>query len=203
MIKTSHIRRVKGFWGIMLMAGVISLICPCSAMGKGELKGWQSLSLRKPRIENVAFDYEWCSGVEDKYSEISWLYEREDGEKYRGVFFKHDKDWLKVQYYYKEANFIDNLSIITKTKKEWKKIKCDYGACYLVDWSNNVRTFMSYTKVYQKNWFLNWQTSATHNVLEFEYYLKDYKGFTPKLLYYRMDDNYFWQMKLVWKFKIV
>jgi len=180
----------------------VLLAAPGALFAAGELSVWQSLSLRKPRIENVAFDYEWCSGVEDKYSEISWLYEREDGEKYRGVFFKHDKKWLKVQYYYKETNCIDNLSIVGKTKKKWRKINYDYGSCYVANWERDVRTFMTYTKVYQKNWHLSWQTSGAHNILEAEYSLKNHKGFSPKALYYRSDNDYFWQLKCVYKFKI-
>jgi len=71
-----------------------------------------SFSSRTPKIQPNPQDHEYAFGMENKYYQTNFVFERENGQYYKGDrVFIQPTNWTEFEHYKKEAYDIDNTSI--------------------------------------------------------------------------------------------
>ena len=164
---------------------------------------WTSLSIRAPRIENAPFDYEFAVGGENYNSKFKYLWEREDGEYYKGSDMQFLYNDFKFQYFLKEANEIEYTEAI------WSRcpgiIGLQTGGSIHSDMILGSTKYLGYAK-YSIN---NLNTEIYYNGTDYylfkaEFCSYSYRGFYPKIVYQNINgDNIFYQVKMTYRFKIL
>jgi len=164
----------------------------------GILVFFLSFSARTPKIE-APFDYEVEGGFETKAIYCSIMTERENGEYYDGLEFRSQLSKIsEFSCFYKEAKNIDSQSLRifdyfmpelriggTFNSQAWRNIKL----LALVGWKTNWGSIQIESDV------INRLILSIRFAQKFR--LKDKIFGKPLLVYQQINDNIFWQIKLV------
>jgi len=165
-----------------------------------------SLSLRSPNVTPNPTDYEVTYGGKTDSTELIYLYERENGVKYRGIYFLNDSDiyknfGIKEKYYYKEAKNIHYSEINPYFGFKYLFLSADLGMTFLKDRIIQQDKRLLTVKLGTGALILNYKTNLSeYNMFIMEYANQLSKNSVLKLCYQNVNDVKFWQTKIEFQF---
>jgi len=162
---------------------------------------WTSYSVRTPHEQDVKFDYEIRFGMEEKHTLLEYLWEREDGDYYKGSEMGWKYEGFNFTYFLREANEIEY------TEAAWSKQSfipgLKLGGAIVNDMEEADTFYTGFAKLKYKNL----KGDLKHNGVDYYKYkiqFKGYshKGFYPLFIFKDINGKKWYQAKIVYRFKL-
>lgn len=165
-----------------------------------------SVSLRNAKDTTAPYDYEYIYGCKTRWSDVRYLYERENGKYYSGHNINANLWWLHFSDFNREAYSLNLQSFSIEPYKHIKSIKVGAGVGYMLqDWRNGTPVCVCgvnhkyLESKYKTNFNRRWNVNFELRGKPIKITIGDVEGIalTPKIVYHRdNEDKLFWQFKL-------
>lgn len=160
-----------------------------------------SVSLRSANIAEKPYDYEYAGGIKSNHYSLSFLSERENGGYYYGIDNEIDLKYIKLKNYKRTSKNIDSQTIsalypikkfsfgLSLNAKYWKDTQPLLSAV----WKGNY-VKINYSRGVERE---NIEVDIRHKIK-----VTEKISFVPLCSIRKFDDNFFWQTKIGFEYKI-